>query len=173
MRKCLLIMGILLAMTMVVEHPAYASEGGKKSEHAEKKSTHEQSNGGKSEKKKGKEKSQINISDGPANTFYIRMDPMVMPVLGKDDVQETVSMVVALQVSEQKNIAEVSHLLPKIKDAYVSALYGNLNKASYRNGEFLDVNKLKIKLVEVTKNFANTNIIQDVLIQGVSQRRFR
>ncbi len=165
MRTFLIALCMLLAATLFVASPAYASGGG-----GEKKAE-----SGKSEKKEEKKKSKgpgIDVSDGPSNSFYLKLDPMIMPVLGKDNVQEVVSMIVALQVSEQKNIAEVSHLVPKIKDAYMSALYGNLNKASYRNGQFLDINKVKNKLVMVTEGFADKKVIQDVLIQGVSQRRF-
>lgn len=164
MRNLLLAMCMLLAATLFVAQPAYASGhgGGEKPEKAE---------GAKPDKKKGKGNS-YDVSDGPANSYYLKLDPMIMPVLGRNNIQETVSMIVALQVSEQKNIAEVSHLIPKIKDAYMSALYGNLNKAAYRNGQFLDVNKLKNKLILVTSSFADKKVIQDVLIQGVSQRRF-
>lgn len=171
MRKLLLAICMLLAMTMFVAHPVYASEHANKKPKAEKSEKKEE--GEKTEKKKGKEKSSIDISDGPENSYYLKLDPMIMPVFGKDNIQETVSMIVALQVSEQKNIAEVSHLVPKIKDAYMSALYGNLNKPAYRNGQFLDINKVKSKLLAVTENFADRRVIKDVLIQGISQRRFR
>lgn len=169
MRRFLIALCMLLAATFYVAHPAYASEHGGE---APKKEKPKAEGGEHGEKKKGKEKSSIDISDGPANSYYLKLDPMIMPVLGKDNVQEVVSMIVALQISEQKNIAEVSHLVPKIKDAYMSALYGNLNKAAYRNGQFLDINKLKSKLILVTEGFADKKVIQDVLIQGVSQRRF-
>ncbi|MDX1922178.1 MAG: hypothetical protein SFW65_03490 [Alphaproteobacteria bacterium] len=168
MRKFLIALCMLLAATLYVAHPAYA--GGHGGGGGEKKAE-----GGHGEKKEEKKKGKgpgLDVTDGPANSYYLKLDPMIMPVLGKDNVQEVVSMIVALQVSEQKNIAEVSHLVPKIKDAYMSALYGNLNKASYRNGQFLDINKVKNKLVLVTEGFADKKVIQDVLIQGVSQRRF-
>ncbi len=168
MRKFFIALCMLLAATFYVAEPAYAAGGGG----AAKKEKPKAEGGEHGGKKKGKEKSSVDISDGPANSYYLKLDPMIMPVLGKDNVQEVVSMIVALQISEQKNIAEVSHLIPKIKDAYMSALYGNLNKAAYRNGQFLDINKLKSKLVLVTQGFADKKVIQDVLIQGVSQRRF-
>jgi hypothetical protein len=164
---------MLLAATLFVAHPAYAAGHGGEKPKAEKKA--EGGEGGSEhggEKKKGKEKAPYDVSDGPENSFYLKLDPMIMPVIGKDNVQETVSMIVALQISEQKNIAQISHLIPKIKDAYLNALYGNLNKASYRNGQFLDLGKLKSKLILVTEGFADRKVIQDVLIQGVSQRRF-
>jgi flagellar basal body-associated protein FliL len=170
MRKILLCLCMLIAATMFVASPALAGEGGEG--HAKPKAEKKAEGEKPEDKKKGKEKSPFDVTDGPQNSFYLKLDPMIMPVLGQNNVQETVSMIVALQISEQKNIEEVSHLVPKIKDAYMSALYGNLNKAAYRNGQFLDVNKLKSKLILVTESFANKKIIQDVLIQGVSQRRF-
>ncbi len=168
MRNFMLATCMVLAATLAFASPAFSAEhGGGEKPKAEKKA-----DGHGGEKKKGKEKAAYDVTDGPANSFYLKLDPMIMPVLGKNNVQETVSMIVALQISEQKNIQEVSHLIPKIKDAYMSALYGNLNKAAYRNGQFLDVTKLKNKLLLVTESFADKKVIQDVLIQGVSQRRF-
>ncbi|MBY0428892.1 MAG: hypothetical protein K2Q32_06705, partial [Alphaproteobacteria bacterium] len=124
MRKFLLAICMLIAATMFVANPAFA-EGGeghakpKAEKKVEKKAEKpEGEKDEKAEKKKGKEKAPYDVSDGPENSFYLKLDPMIMPVLGKDNVQETVSMIVALQVSQQKNIAEVSHLVPKIKDAY-------------------------------------------------------
>lgn len=170
MRKFLLAIFMMIAATMFVAQPVYAAEHGAAKPKAEKKAEGGEHGGDK--KKKGKDKAPYDVTDGPSNSFYLKLDPMIMPVLGKDNVQETVSMIVALQISEQKNISQVSHLIPKIKDAYMSALYGNLNKAAYRSGQFLDINKLKSKLILVTGNFADKKVIQDVLIQGVSQRRF-
>lgn len=165
---------LFLSATLFAVQPVFASEGeGHSKPKAEKKAEGgEEGGANKADKKKGKDKSPFDVSAGPENSYYLKLDPMIMPVLGKNNVQETVSMIVALQISEHKNIEEISHLVPKIKDAYISALYGNLNKAAYRNGQFLDVNKVKSKLMLVTQGFADRKVIQDVLIQGVSQRRF-
>jgi flagellar basal body-associated protein FliL len=169
MRPILLVLSLFFSAMLCITTPAYAEGHGGAKPKAEKKA--EEGHGG-GEKKKGKEKSSIDITEGPSNTFYMKLDPMIMPVLGKDNALETVSMIVSLQINEQKNISEVSHLVPKIKDAYLSALYGNLNKASYRNGQFLDITKVRNRLILVTSGFADKKVIQDVLIQGVSQRRF-
>jgi len=163
MRKSMLILSLIFSMVLLTVQPAYASGhggGGDKKAEGEK----------KAEKKKGGAPSML--TQGPENSYYLKLDPMIMPVLGKNNVQEVVSMIVALQISEEKNVAQVAHLIPKIKDAYMNALYGNLNKATYRNGQFLDVTKLKNKLVLVTQGFADKKVIQDVLIQGISQRQF-
>lgn len=112
------------------------------------------------------------MDSGSDNSFYVRLDPMIMPVIGQHGIEEVVSIVVALQVADQRGVEKVNGMVPKIKDAYVRALYGNIDRSIYRNGQFLDITKLKNKLIAVTEGIAGKDIIQDVLIQGVSQRIF-
>lgn len=141
---------IVAALVAFALHPAFAAE---------------KTSGGEGDKKSGM------FSSGPQN-FYVRLNPMILPVVGDKGVQEIVSVLVALEVSDQHNIEIVNGVLPRLNDAYMRALYGTIDKTAYRNGRFIDVTKIKSCLATVTDNVVGKGIVHDVLIQGVNQRQF-
>jgi len=104
--------------------------------------------------------------------FYIRLNPMVLPVINEYGVTEIVSMLIALEVSDQRAIESVNGMIPRLNDAIVRALYGQIDKSIYRNGRFLDLNKLKTKLEVVTDKTFGKGFVKNVLIQGVNQRAY-
>ncbi|MBI3420099.1 MAG: hypothetical protein HY053_08210 [Proteobacteria bacterium] len=112
------------------------------------------------------------VSNAAGDAFYIKMSPMVLPVIGDSGIQEVMSLSVALQVKDQRTLESVNILVPKLNDAYMRALYGKMNGSAYRNGRFLDVTKLKIKLVTITDDVLGKGKVDDVLIQGINQRHF-
>ncbi len=118
---------------------------------------------------KHKAKSTLTMSD---EAYYITMAPMVLPVINEHGIREVVSMIVALEVKEEKDKDQVNSLVPRLNDAYMRALYGRIDSAVYRNGQFLDVNKLKTKLTFVTDTIVGKGKVQEVLIQGVNQRAY-
>lgn len=119
----------------------------------------------------GKKAGEAGLFD--SNTvFYVRMEPVVLPVINDRGVSELVSMMVALEVKDQRTVERVNNLTPKLNDAYVRALYGRIDNSNYRNGAFIDVNKVKTQLVTITDQVLGKGIVENVLIQGVNQRRF-
>jgi flagellar basal body-associated protein FliL len=109
---------------------------------------------------------------GEDGSRYITMAPMILPVLNDKGIEEIVSVVVSLEVKDQEKMEKVNRLVPKLKDAYMRALYGKLESKAYRNGQFLDINRLKIKITSVTHTIVGHGEVDDVLIQGVNQRHF-
>ncbi len=105
-------------------------------------------------------------------SYFITMRPLILPVINEEGMQEIVSVVVALQVKSQRRMEQVSSVAPKLNDAYMRALYGKIGRNIYRNGQFIDVNKLKMKLASITEQLLGKDKVQDVLIQGITQRRF-
>jgi flagellar basal body-associated protein FliL len=107
-----------------------------------------------------------------SQTFFVRMDPMVLPVINDRGIQEIISILIALEVKDQRDIERVNGMTTKLNDAYMRNLYGKLDKRTYRNGKFLDVNKLKTQLTSITEEVVGKGLVQNVLIQGVTQRHF-
>ncbi len=124
------------------------------------------------EEAKGGEGEGKEAASSSDTSFYIRLDPMVLPVINDKGLQEVVSLLVALEVKDQRNVEKVNGMQPKLKDAYVRALYGRLDKTAYRNGKFLDVDKVKAQLAMVTESVLGKGLVLNVLIQGVNQRHF-
>src|SRR5688572_1557123 len=87
---------------------------------------------------------------GEDGSRYITMAPMILPVLNDKGIEEIVSVVVSLEVKDQEK----------------------MESKAYRNGQFLDINRLKIKITSVTHTIVGHGEVDDVLIQGVNQRHF-
>jgi flagellar basal body-associated protein FliL len=143
--KTLRLLSVILLAVCVFASPAYAK------------------------KHEGDEKKAIK---GEGDTYFIKLDPMILPVMNTDGVSEVVSIIVALEVKDQKNVESVNGMLPKLGDAYMRTLYGRLDGTVYRNGQFLDVGRLKTKLTSVTNTVLGLGKVDNVLIQGVNQRQF-
>jgi hypothetical protein len=170
MRKILfsIVLSCVFAFACFAPSVAMANAEKKPAEHGEKQG--EKKEDKKEEhKKSGKEGSAVS---GGGDTFYVKMDPMIIPVISERGMMETVSMVISIQVKDYAGAETVNQMMPKLMDAYVRALYGRIDKSIYRNGQFLDVGRLKNKLVTVTSGLVEKDMVQDVLIQGVSQRKF-
>jgi flagellar basal body-associated protein FliL len=118
---------------------------------------------------KRKAKSEVTRSD---ESYFITMNPMVLPVMNDKGIREVVSMVVSLEVKKSDDKDEVNSLVPRLNDAYMRALYGKLDGTIYRNGQFIDVNKLKTRLIAVTNNVVGKGKVDEVLIQGINQRAY-
>lgn len=157
-------LGLVLAAVLAV--PAFAEES------AHKKPESHESGDAKKHDAKGEGKSEGGSMFGGPESFFVKMDPMILPIINDQGVQEVISVLIALEVDDQPTIEKVNHLAPKLSDAYMRALYGRLDNKVYRNGSFIDVNKLKTKLEKVTETVAGKGVVKDVLIQGVNQRRF-
>lgn len=121
---------------------------------------------------KGEKKAEASKSASEDAGFYIKMNPMILPVLGDKGVDELVSIVIALEVEDQSVMEKVNGKLPRLNDAYMRALYGVIDKSMYRNGHFIDITKVKAKLTYMTDMVLGHGVVRDVLIQGVNQRRF-
>ena len=117
-------------------------------------------------------KPKSELSAGADNAYYITMAPMILPVMNDSGIQEVVSVVVALEVKNQETMEKVNRLVPKLKDAYMRGLYGKLDNHAYRNGQFLDVTRLRGKIATITDVVVGKGEVDSVLIQGVNQRHF-
>jgi flagellar basal body-associated protein FliL len=153
MKNNLFITMALAGALFLAPHMAFASGGGG-------------GHGGAS--KEAKPKSSSSQNDG----LFVKMEPMLLPVINDRGIQEVVSMVVALEVKDEQSILAVKSVVPRLNDAYMRALYGHIDRAIYRNGRFLDVTKLKTRLTAITESMVGKELVRDVLIQGINQRRY-
>src|SRR5262245_10987007 len=67
------------------------------------------------------------LSAGQDEARYITMTPMILPIMNDGGIEEVVSVVVALEVKDQDLMDKVNRQVPKLKDAYMRALYGKLD----------------------------------------------
>lgn len=101
---------------------------------------------------------------------YVKMDPLLLPIIDEDGVQQVVSMVVAIEVGGVSDADKVKAMRPKLTDAYIQDMYGILNKHAALKGGIIQVKMIKERLNSITHKVVGDKIDTEVLLQVVQQR---
>ncbi len=105
--------------------------------------------------------------DGPS---FFELDPLVLPILDNNGVNQTVSLVIALEVLDAAALAKVQRLQPRLKDAYIQDMYGMLGRHAAMKGGVLQVGMIKKRLNKISTKVLGEDVVEDVLLQVVQQR---
>jgi len=105
-----------------------------------------------------------------AEPKYVHLDPLTLPVIDDNGVSSNVSIVVDLEVMDQKNADMIKKQMPRLIDAYIQDMYGVLNKRAALKGGVVQVGMVKERLNAITKRVLGDDMVEDVLLQVVSQR---
>lgn len=102
---------------------------------------------------------------------FVELDPLILPIIDENGVVQTVSLVIAIEVSAPENAGKVNTLAPRLKDAYIQEMYGVLNKQAALNKDgIIQVNMLKERLNKISVKVLGEDVVDDVLLQVVQQR---
>jgi len=146
----------------VAPFAAYASEGG----------GHEAKKEAQSEaKSKKKEAASITGGQYEGDPVYLHLAPLILPVINDYGAQQIVTMLVDLHIKNREKAEEMQKQMPKIKDAMLQGLYGSLSDGSVRNGNALDIIKIKDNLQTTLNRVFEEGAVEEVLIQAVSQKK--
>jgi flagellar FliL protein len=135
------------------KHPAEAASSAV-GEHAE---------GEKARHKKGGEHEE-------AASQFVQLDPLILPIVGKDGFTQVVSMVVVIETPDEASKAKIEYLSPRLKDAYIQDMYGVLSQETMADNGVLHVTALKNRLQKVSDKVLGDGMAKDVLLQVVQQR---
>lgn len=107
-------------------------------------------------------------------TGFVRFDPLVVPVIaaareGGDRVTQFITVVVTLEVLLDK-VDMTKSYQPKLYDRLLSALYGAVDDKSVMSGALVNIAALKEKLKEAAAKVVGEGVVQNVLVQVVTQR---
>lgn len=100
---------------------------------------------------------------------YVKLSPLSLPIIDEDGVQQTVSMVVAIEV-DGGNAERIKQVSPRLTDAYIQSMYGILNRHAALKGGVIQVHMIKERLNKVTNEVLGNEIRAEVLLQLVQQR---
>lgn len=101
---------------------------------------------------------------------FVEMDPLILPIIDAEGINQLVSLVIVLQVHDEEQKAEVSAQMFRIKDAYIQDMYGSLNKHVAVKDGVIQVDVLKAKLTAASERVLGEGVVTDVLLQVVQQR---
>ena len=147
MRSTFIILAVFMMMLGAVPLHAYAAEGGE--------------GGGESKD-----------PNAPHPAFeYIRLDPIILPVITTKGLTQQVSLVVQLEVDWGKK-DEIAPYEPRLTDAYLQDLYGALGAGhGLMKDNFVDINTVRQRLADVTdKVLGPDHKVHAVLLQALQQR---
>lgn len=102
-------------------------------------------------------------------TAFVRLPPLVVPMIGPTRVEQFVTVVVAVEVLLEKQ-PMVQANQPRLTDAFLTALYGGIADQSILNGPLVNIPAVKAKLVEAAGKVVGKDAVYDVLVQAVTQR---
>lgn len=102
---------------------------------------------------------------------FVEIDPLVLPIIDNEGINQVVSIVVSLEVENATNAEKVKKMTPRLKDAYIQDMYGILNKNAALKDGVIQVGTIKERLNKVTdKVMGDKDVVHDVLLQVVQQR---
>ena len=103
---------------------------------------------------------------------YVEFNPMQVPLLGERGLEQMITLVVALQVRDNGVGDEVIEMAPRLNDAFLLELYGSLQRGDVMldNG-MVDLRVVKRKLLGAAAEVLGDHMVDDILVQMVSQRR--
>lgn len=101
---------------------------------------------------------------------YIELRPLILPVITPRGLTQQVSLVISLEIPYDDR-AHVEHLLPKLTDAYIGELYGQLGIGGglMTPQGALDPVEIKSRLSNTTDKVMGPEKVHDVLLQVVQQ----
>lgn len=102
---------------------------------------------------------------------FVELDPLILPIVDHNGVSQTVSLVVSVEVADEAAASRVKNLQPRLKDAFIQDMYGELSRKSVMAGGVLEVGKLKARLNRISGKVMGDDTIKEVLLQVVQQRR--
>jgi flagellar FliL protein len=105
-----------------------------------------------------------------AGSSFVELDPLILPIVDNNGVNQVVSLVVALEVADEETMKAVEAMTPKLKDAYIQDMYGMLNGYASMKGGVVQVAMIKKRLNKISNDVLGENVVHDVLLQVVQQR---
>lgn len=101
---------------------------------------------------------------------YVKLDPLVVPIMDADGVSQVISMMISFEVKDEEQAKKVEGLKPRIKDAFITNMYGMLNqKAALDNGGTVKISYVKKRLTDITQKVMGEGVVDNVLLQMVQQ----
>ncbi len=106
----------------------------------------------------------------PAAPVYVRFNPLQLPLIGDDGIDQVIDIIVALEVPDDAAADQVIAMAPRLNDAILRDLYGVLHTNRVMRDGVVNVNAIKVRIVGVAQGIMGEELVRDALVQGVAQR---
>ncbi len=106
----------------------------------------------------------------PSAPVYVRFNPLQLPLIGDDGIDQVIDIIVALEVPDDAAADQVIAMAPRLNDAILRDLYGVLHTNRIMRNGVVNVNAIKVRIVGVAQGIMGEELVRDALVQGVAQR---
>jgi len=121
-------------------------------------------------KKDGEAQAAAPEPEPPADPTFVEFDPIRLPVVGEGRIEQIVDLVVVLEVRDEAAGDDVIQIAPRLYDAIMADLYGELHRDAVRPDGTLDLRAVKRRILGAARRVAGDDAVIDALVQMVSQR---
>ncbi|MAZ76415.1 MAG: flagellar basal body-associated FliL family protein [Micavibrio sp.] len=101
---------------------------------------------------------------------FVKLDPLILPIIDNIGVTQVVTLVVVLEVNGSEAASKAEMYAPRLKDAFIQDMYGVLNRKASLEGGVIKVDQLKARLNRVTSKVLGDDQVNQVLLQVVQQK---
>lgn len=111
-------------------------------------------------------------TEGP---LYVDFKSIVVPVIKRNGNTGVVALALMVQVKDEKAKDKVTGHMPRLRDAFIRSLYGNLESNDLlREDGALDIEHIKARLMRTAQLVMKDkdNPIKDLLFQNISQQTY-
>ncbi len=105
--------------------------------------------------------------------IFVEIDQIVVPIIKRNGKTGMISLSLVAEVNTEEENQEIQNYMPRLKDAYIRSLYGNViaKRLSNENGT-LDMMRLKEHLIKTTNYVLKSAHVNDILLNHMAQHSF-
>lgn len=108
--------------------------------------------------------------------MYVDFKNIVVPVIKKNGSTGVIALSMMAEVKDEKTQATITDNMPRLRDAFIRALYGNLEGNRFvREDGALDIDRIKTRLMKSAQYVMkdkNDVQIKDLLFQNIAQQTY-
>jgi len=102
---------------------------------------------------------------------YVELTPVHLPLIDARGVQQMVSIVIVLEVPDKLTADRIKQQEPKLVNAYLTHMYGNMNNNTIMKNGVLQVEAVRQRMDKITRHILEDEDVHEVLLQMINQRR--
>jgi hypothetical protein len=107
-----------------------------------------------------------------ASGNYYRLDPFVVPIMSREVVARNLTVVVTLELNDDGKRDQVREKMPRLRHALNTTLL-QLVAVQRADNSLPPIASMKRRMLDVTREVTGPDVVLDVLMESVYERRLR
>ena len=103
--------------------------------------------------------------------LYVHLNPIIVPILSDTGSTQIITLVVAIEVPNDESVAMVERNRIRLTDAFLTDMYGVLDKNRLIKNGYIDIERVKSRLNKISKRVVGEESISGVMLEAVQQRK--